>query len=114
MTPQMIRAECLSFPHVTETVQWGDHLVFKIGGKSFCITTLEPSPHLCSFKCGPESFAELVERPGIVPAPYLARAHWVAVEDPNALTWSEIRGHLRAAYDLAFSKLPKKVRASLQ
>jgi predicted DNA-binding protein (MmcQ/YjbR family) len=113
MDVHAIRAECLSFPGVTETVQWEDHLVFKVGGKSFAITSFEPRGHLCSIKVGPEAFAELIERPGIVPAPYLARAHWVAIENEDAMSPAELRGLLRHAYDLVLSKLPKKLKASL-
>ena len=52
----------------------------------FAVTCLEPAAVVLSFKCSPEGFAELVERSGIIPAPYLARAHWVPLEDEDALT----------------------------
>ncbi|HET9802086.1 MAG TPA: MmcQ/YjbR family DNA-binding protein [Candidatus Acidoferrum sp.] len=71
---ESIRKLCLSFPHATEQVQWGYDLVFKIGGKMFAITPLEPAPVFLTFKATDESFAELTERQGIIPAPYLARA----------------------------------------
>jgi predicted DNA-binding protein (MmcQ/YjbR family) len=66
-----------------------------------------------SFKCTLEEFAELVERPGIVPAPYLARAHWVSLQDPGALAQAEVKRLLREAYELVVAKLPKKTRAAL-
>ena len=56
---------------------------------------------------------ELTERAGIIPAPYLARAHWVALETREALTSGELAPLLRESYDLVFSRLPKKTRASL-
>jgi hypothetical protein len=37
----------------------------------------------------PEEFAELVERPGIIQAPYFARNQWVALETEDALTAAE-------------------------
>ena len=80
MSVDWVRRVCLSLPHVTENVQWGYDLVFKVAGKMFAVTPLEPAPHALSFKCTPEEFATLVERPGIVPAPYMARASWVALE----------------------------------
>ena len=108
------RAHCLSFPHVTENVQWGNDLVFKIAGKMFAVTVLEGASKYClSFKCTPEKFAELVEQDGIDPAPYVARYHWVALEQFNALSEKELKSLLRNAYDLVFEKLPKKVRAKL-
>ncbi len=113
MDIEQVRAYCLSFPHVTEKVQWGYDLVFKIGGKMFAVTVLETAPHCLSFKCTPEQFAELIERDGIAPAPYVARYHWVALQRFDALNDKELKALLRNAYDLVLAKLPKKLRAQL-
>jgi predicted DNA-binding protein (MmcQ/YjbR family) len=66
-----------------------------------------------SFKCTPEDFAELTERPGIVPAPYCARMHWIALETEAALPRAEIQRLVRIGYDRVFAKLPKKTQAAL-
>ena len=113
MSLDLVRRCCRSFPHVTESVQWGDHLVFKVAGKIFAIASLEPADVWLSFKCDPEDFAAMVERPGIIPAPYLARAHWVALETEDALRVTELKQCLRHAYDLVVAKLPRKARAGL-
>ena len=114
MDIESVCAHCLSFPHVTENVQWGDDLVFKIAGKMFAVAVLEGASKYClSFKCTPEKFAELIEQDGIDPAPYVARYHWVALEQFNALSEKELKSLLRTAYDLVFEKLPKKVKAKL-
>ena len=114
MDIEQVQALCLSFPHVTEVVLWGNDLVFKIGGKMFAVTGLDAaSDHCLSFKCTPEEFAELVERDGIVPAPYVARYHWVALQRFSALSDRELKALLRNAYDLVLAKLPKKVKAKL-
>lgn len=114
MDIEQVHAYCLSFPHVTEQVLWGNDLVFKIGGKMFAVIGLDAaSDHCMSFKCTPEKFAELVERDGIVPAPYVARYHWVALERFDALGDKELRSLLRTAYDLVLEKLPKKVKGQL-
>lgn len=113
MSIEWVREHCLTFPHAKENVQWGNDLVFKLEGKMFAVVSLEPGPHRFSFKCTPETFADLVEQPGIVPAPYLARAHWVAFQRADALPRDETRKLLRQSYDLVFAKLPKKTRESL-
>jgi predicted DNA-binding protein (MmcQ/YjbR family) len=113
MALEWFRRHCLSFPHATETVQWGNDLVFKVAGRMFAVLALEPGEHLCSFKCSPENFAEMIERPGIVPAPYLARAHWIALESEDAMPRAEVKRLLREAYDLVFARLPKKQQAAL-
>jgi predicted DNA-binding protein (MmcQ/YjbR family) len=107
---EWIRQHCLSFSHATEQVQWEDDLVFKIGGKMFAVMPLIPAPVRLSFKVTPEQFQDLTERPGIIPAPYLARAHWVALESLDALPRSEVKTLLKASYTLVFEKLPKKAR----
>jgi predicted DNA-binding protein (MmcQ/YjbR family) len=113
MSVERFRRFCLSLPYTTETVQWGADLVFKIGGKMYAVVALEPSEVWASFKCTPEKFAELVEREGIVPAPYLARASWVGLQSEDALRPGELEPLLREAYGLVLAKLPKKVRDSL-
>jgi predicted DNA-binding protein (MmcQ/YjbR family) len=107
-----LRELCLSFPHATEQVTWGD-LTFRISGKIFAVTVLEPAKVWLSFKCSGENFAELTERTGIIPAPYLARAQWVALETRDALSREELAARLRESYDLVVAKLPRKTRESL-
>ena len=114
MDIEQVRAHCLSFPHVTEQILWGNDLVFKIGGKMFAVIGLDPaSDHCMSFKCTPEKFAELIEQDSIVSAPYVARYHWVALERFNVLSDKELKELLRGAYDLVLAKLPKKAKAQL-
>ena len=108
-----IRELCLSFPHATEEVTWGADLTFRISGKIFAVTVLEPAKVWLSFKCSAENFAELTERIGIIPAPYLARAQWVALESKDALQREELARLLRESYDLVFAKLPKKAQQAL-
>ncbi len=107
------RNVCLSFPHVTEEVQWGNDLVFKVQGKMFCVLALDPAEVAISFKTSEAKFEELIQQPGIIPAPYLARVHWVALQDPEAVTPQELSEMLRHSYDLVCSRLPLKVRQRL-
>jgi predicted DNA-binding protein (MmcQ/YjbR family) len=113
MDPSWIREVCLSFPSVTEHVIWGSDLTFKVAGKMFAHTVLEPAPVWLSFKASPENFYELTERPGIIRAPYLARAQWVALETKDALSSAELSVLVRDSYDIIVAKLPKKTRDSL-
>src|SRR6266436_6749340 len=63
MDIESVRAYCLSFPHATENVQWGNDLVFKIAGKMFAVGVLEGASKYClSLKCTEEKFAELIEQ----------------------------------------------------
>ena len=110
-----VRSFCLSLPHTTEDVQWEHDLLFRIAGKIYCIANLEPGlvPTKLAFKCTAETFAELVEVEGIIPAPYMARNHWVAITDLNALRQDEIKNFVRVSYSLVRERLPKKTQANL-
>jgi predicted DNA-binding protein (MmcQ/YjbR family) len=115
MNVDSIRRFCLSLPHSTENVQWGNDLVFKVGGKMFAVANLNRAEeNKVSFKCTPEKFAELTEMPGIIPAPYAARYFWVSVQADDALRMSEIEDLIRQSHEMVFSKLPKKVQEKLK
>jgi len=114
MDSESVRAHCLSFPHATENVQWGNDLVFKIAGKMFAVMALEgPVKYIMSFKCTDERFNELIEQAGIDPAPYMARNKWVAIERFDVLADKELKSLLRNSYEMVIEKLPKKLREQL-
>jgi predicted DNA-binding protein (MmcQ/YjbR family) len=116
MDSESTRTFLLGLPFVEETLQWGNNLVFwvgnkAIGGKMFALLNLDADSNgVLSFAAGPEGSAELLEIDGIFPAPYLARAHWVAMERWNALRKTDLEARLRAARDIVEAKLPKRTR----
>ncbi|HTX41423.1 MAG TPA: MmcQ/YjbR family DNA-binding protein [Acidobacteriaceae bacterium] len=115
MDAESLRTWLLSLPDVCETMQWGETLVYwaadkAIGGRMFAVISLGSPNSVLSFAAGPEVFAELVERDGIFPAPYLARAHWVAVERWDTLPAAELKHLLARARELVYAKLPRRTR----
>src|SRR5262249_59499922 len=102
-----------SFPGTTEQIEWGYDLLFKVGGKMFAITPLEPASVCLSFKASPGQFVELTERQNIIPAPYLARAQWVALQTRDAVAHDELAGLLRESYEMVLAKLPKKTQEAI-
>ena len=109
---------CALLPATTHVVQWGNADVWKIGGKIFAIGSRWGKENLdldvkISFKCSDFSYALLIEEPGIIPAPYLARAKWVQIETAGALDDDEIGNYLGAAYEIIVSKLTKSTRLEL-
>ncbi|MDB5281228.1 MAG: hypothetical protein JWO06_303 [Bacteroidota bacterium] len=108
MTVEQLREFCLSLPHATEDVKWGNDLCFCIGGKMFCVTGfLEPLK--ASFKVTDEEFEELSASAGIVPAPYTARYKWIYVQDSNRFSKKQWEHYIQQSYELVKSKLPKKM-----
>lgn len=114
MNAAAIREYCLTLPHVTEVVQWGGHLVLKVGGKMFAVVALEPQDDVVlSFKATPDQFYELQEWPGIVPAPYLARNQWLALERFDVVRDDELKELLATSHRLIYAKLPKRLQEEL-
>lgn len=108
-----IRKFCLALPGASEQIQWEDDLLFKVGGKMFAVVPLVPAPVCITFKCTEEDFLDLTEMPGIIPAPYLARTKWVALETESALPRAEVQRLLGKSYDLVFAKLTKKLQTEI-
>lgn len=106
MNVDEIRKYCLTFPGATETLQWGDALCFKIAGKIFAVLGLDDIR--LSFKCDPETFAELVERPDIRPSPYLGRYKWVKLDRLDAVPWSELKDLIRQSHEAVSGKISHK------
>lgn len=104
MNIDSFRRFCLSFPQATEDMPWPDDLCFKVGGRIFAGVSLSAVPQCVTFKCTPESFAELVEREGIHPAPYVGRYKWVQIESLDVLRDHELRALLGHSYDMVAKK----------
>lgn len=114
MTNEQLRELCLSFPHATEDVKWGTTLCFSVGGKMFCTAGTENQAGQISFKCTPEKFSDLVERDGIIPAPKVAKFHWVAVEVPTVLDAEEYEDLISRSYLLVYENLPRSEQQNPQ
>ena len=114
MNIDSLRAFCHRLPHVTEDVKWGNDLCFLIAEKMFVVAALDrTAPNRLAFKCTPEAFAELTERDGIIPAPYMARNMWVSLQRWDALRDDELKESIKTSYELVKAKLPKKLVAEL-
>ena len=114
MKPSQIAAFCKRLPSATCIVQWEGVQVFKVGGKMFCL--IAPADHSVgriSFKSAPEHYDALSRSPGFRPAPYLARAKWVSVDDPKTLTDAEMKAYIKRAHGVIAAALPRKKQAEL-
>jgi predicted DNA-binding protein (MmcQ/YjbR family) len=104
------RIEQLAFalPATTKVIQWGDHDVFKVGGKVFAISGGDSM----SFKVTEIGFLVLTENGPGRQAPYLAKGQWVIVDladvdEGDAADW------MKVSHELIAAKLTKKARAEL-
>lgn len=105
-------AFCRSLPMVTEDIKWGNDLMFSIGKKIFAGFSASGTDASFSCKVAEDEFPLLTSMRGILPAPYAARYHWVAIED-GALPTNEATTLIRGSYDLVKAGLPKKLQAQI-
>ncbi len=103
---------CRGLPGTTEDVKWGDNLIFSIGDKMYAGFEVE-NEHEYAFKCDEEDFDRLVERDGVIPAPYAAKYGWVKVLKKGALGRAEAEALLRKAHGLVGAGLSMKKRREL-
>ncbi len=102
---------CLALPAATLDHPFGeDHDAYRVGGKMFAIVGGLGG---LSFKVSDIAFEVLTEAGRARPAPYLARARWVHLDDPADWPDEELAEHLRIAHALVAAKLPKKQRTAL-
>ena len=113
MNIETLRDFCLTLPHTTEDMPFGeDILVFRICNRIFALTNLE---HMSvSLKCEPERAVELREEypDKIVAGYHLNKKHWntVLLESlPEAL----IKEMVQHSYNQVLAKVPKKEREAL-
>jgi predicted DNA-binding protein (MmcQ/YjbR family) len=115
MTRKQFDAYCRGFQGVSHVVQWGGASVWKDGGKIFAICStwgVGRNPKI-SFKCANLTYSILCEQPGIIPAPYLARAKWVQIESREAMSEKDIMAYIKAAHGIIAGKLSKAKRRDL-
>jgi predicted DNA-binding protein (MmcQ/YjbR family) len=105
---------CRTLPGATEDIKWECNLVFSVGDKMFAAMDANDKAKAISFKVDDERFLELTDREGIVPAPYLARARWVMVQDLAKLPDGEAKALLKRSHELVFAKLTKKLQREIE
>jgi predicted DNA-binding protein (MmcQ/YjbR family) len=114
VTPARIRAFCHSLPGATYDFKWDVDHVYSVGGKMFAVVyDAKKGEETVSFKVDASRFLELTDHPGIVPAPYLARAKWVQVSPGHGLAPGDLDALIRRSHALVSARLTKKLRKEI-
>lgn len=101
MSAQQPDALCSDWPGVSGDIVWGTGRVFSVGGKMFVTTSIDGGERRrLPLKVANEHFYELTDQPGVIPAPYLARAHWISVVEPQRFATSDLVALVPGAYTL--------------
>lgn len=114
MTFAALKQHALSLPGAAADLKWDVDWTACIGSRMFLIGGPEPGPwRSCSFKVDEHRFLELTGLPGIVPAPYLARAKWISVQRAGALPLAELKALVTRSHALIAARLTRKQRTTL-
>ncbi len=109
---QQLISACRSLPGTTEDVKWEHNLVFSVGAKMFAVFDL-PAGSQLSFKVDPDAFDALTRTPGVIPAPYLAKHHWVKLEATETLPYELVEELLAESHAIVAAKLSKRAQREL-
>ena len=107
------KALCRSLPGATEDIKWEATLVYSVGAKMFAATSTEKNATHLSFKVDDDLFLGLTGRAGIIPAPYLARAKWIRIENIHTMGEAELTGLIERAHAIILNKLTKKLQREI-
>ncbi|MEA3480287.1 MAG: MmcQ/YjbR family DNA-binding protein, partial [Bacteroidota bacterium] len=104
MDIESIRDHCLAKPGVTESLPFDEEtLVFKVGGKMFCLMALEKNPSRINLKCDPEEAISLRDTyPSIIPGYHMNKRYWNTVILDGSFEESLIWKMIDNSYDLVF------------
>ena len=105
-------AFCRTLPAATEDVKWDHDLVFSVGGKMFTVMSLPDCDRL-SFKVDPAVFDTMTGHNGIVPAPYMARHHWVMITDRKKIPRASLEEMIVESHRLVAANLSRKTQKAL-
>lgn len=80
-------------------------LVYYAAGRKFAyFKTSEPEKWRFSIRTTPERFLELTDVPGIKPARYMAKAHWVTIVDVSTVPMDYLLELIEWSYTKAITR----------
>ncbi|UTY56992.1 MmcQ/YjbR family DNA-binding protein [Massilia sp. erpn] len=116
MNTQQVKELCNSFPAAVEALHGppSNILTYTVGGKHFAwFKTSEPEQWRFSFRATPERFLELTGMPGVKPARFMARYHWVTIVNVRAFPEDYLRELVQWSYERALASLSKTRQRAL-
>jgi predicted DNA-binding protein (MmcQ/YjbR family) len=113
MNVEEVREICLSMPHATEDMPFGESvLAVRVGGKIFTLIDLEKAETL-NLKCDPEKAIELREEySGIIPGYHMNKVLWNTVYF-NQIPVKLLKELIQHSYELILNSITKNKRKEL-
>jgi predicted DNA-binding protein (MmcQ/YjbR family) len=110
MNVAQLKRHCRKYGGAVETLHGhpSNILVYAVGGKTFAyFKTSEPERWRFSFRVTPSRFLELTDMPGVKPARYMGRFHWVTIVQVHTFPSPYLVELVEASYRRAVESLSK-------
>src|SRR3979411_204563 len=110
MNVPQLKEFCRGFPGATETLYQEPYnfLVHSVGGKKFAyFKTSHPERWRFSTRVAPDRFIELTDVPGVKPARYRGRFHWITIVNVSSFPTSYLTELVEWSYQRALASLSK-------
>jgi predicted DNA-binding protein (MmcQ/YjbR family) len=110
MNVAQLKQFCRRFPSATETLygEPSNFLVYCVGGRKFAyFKTSHPERWRFSIRVAPERFVELTGIPGVKPARYRGRYHWVTIVHVHGFPAAYLTELVEWSYQKALRSLSK-------
>ena len=117
MTTDELKELCAALPGA-QAVPYGppaNILVYEVGGKKFAyFKTSMPEQWRFSVRVSAGRFIELTDMPGVKPARYMGRFHWVTIVDVARFPGDYLTELVQDSYARAVASLTRARRAVLE
>ena len=116
MDTTQLKDFCGRFPRASSHLHGhpSNVLMYSIGGKDFAyFKTSDPERWRFSIRVSADRFVELTDIPGIKPARYRARYHWVTIVDVRSVPAGYLTELVEWSYHKAMGSLSKARRKQL-
>ena len=113
MNVSQVKACCAALPGGEASMHGApaNILSYKVKGKKYAyFKTSAPEKWRFSIRVTPQWFLELTDQPGIKPARFMGRFHWVTIVEVAEIDEAYLRQLIQYSYDKAVSGLSKKLQ----
>src|SRR5438093_13626011 len=116
MNVPQLKAFCRRFPCATETLYEEPYnfLVYSVGGRKFAyFKTSQPERWRFSTRVTPDRFIELTDVPGVKPARYRGRYHWITIVNVSGFPAAYLTELVEWSYQRALTSVGRARRSAI-
>lgn len=116
MNVRELKRFCGSFPGASRTLYGEPYniLVYAVGGRTFAyFKTSDPERWRFSTRVSPDRFIELTDVPGVKPARYRGRHHWITIVEVARFPAAYLSELVYASYQRALASLGRAKRTAI-